>query len=369
MAPSKAHFAAIDGLRAVAVLSVIAYHALGRISATHPASAGAIAIGTRGVDLFFVISGFCLAYPVLVAHRAGVGRPLDASAYLHFLGRRFSRIAPPFYAAVALFGVLAFTPFGAPTAAASHPNALAIAGDAFADLTFSPATNPVLDGSFWTLGFEMAWYVVCPFAIALYVRSRLAFLLAGLALYACYFSPFGPAEAGCLPTFMLGIVAADLALRGGRGRGAIARLALPTLAVAIATQVRDPGADHGDPLWALASFTLVVAGTTGIAARAFGWRPFAWIGLVSYAIYLAHQPVLDWLLARGAPWYLAAAAGIGTGVLFWWTVERPLARPERRRALENALGGFARRALRNSSVARRVFRTSSRDAVDAVSAV
>jgi len=49
------------------------------------------ACGDRGVDLFFVISGFCLAYPALAGRTAGSPLPaLNVAAYLRFMRRRLS---------------------------------------------------------------------------------------------------------------------------------------------------------------------------------------------------------------------------------------------------------------------------------------
>ena len=58
----------IDGLRAVAVLSVVACHCASIYPADftqHPILWRTLLAGKHGVDLFFVLSGFCLAYPTL----------------------------------------------------------------------------------------------------------------------------------------------------------------------------------------------------------------------------------------------------------------------------------------------------------------
>src|SRR5271163_4433651 len=95
-----AHVPSIDGLRAVAVLGVIAYHAN-----FLPGS-----VGARGVDLFFVISGLCLSLPVL--RRAG-----DFQRTRFWINRCW-RIVPPYWAALALFALLSLTAFGLPSALA-----------------------------------------------------------------------------------------------------------------------------------------------------------------------------------------------------------------------------------------------------------
>src|ERR1700722_20124848 len=99
----------IDGLRALALLSVLAFGAMLPLMLTLPARLTYLA---SGIDLFFAISGFCLAYPWLSRVRAGDGLGLDPATYRAFLLRRFSRIAPAFYVALAVFALLGSTAFG-----------------------------------------------------------------------------------------------------------------------------------------------------------------------------------------------------------------------------------------------------------------
>ena len=94
----------IDGLRAVAVLGVLLYHAhpsfqivgyshfstlLGRV----------LAEGQHGVELFFVISGFCLSFPVLSRLANGEDPVFSTPG---FFAKRLVRIVPPYWVA-ALF--------------------------------------------------------------------------------------------------------------------------------------------------------------------------------------------------------------------------------------------------------------------------
>lgn len=89
--PIKAQLAALTGIRALAALWVFALHARGILYSFIPQLERADAVlkmGYYGVDLFFVLSGFILAYNYrdeLAANRRGIGR---------FLWRRFARIWP-----------------------------------------------------------------------------------------------------------------------------------------------------------------------------------------------------------------------------------------------------------------------------------
>ena len=104
-APLERHFGYIDGLRALAALSVLYLHgvtcAFNVCKGTHQAWRY---IPGHGIDLFFVISGLCLALPFLSRHNAG--RPMNLD-YLRFLANRIARIAPPYYIVLGVLGLLA----------------------------------------------------------------------------------------------------------------------------------------------------------------------------------------------------------------------------------------------------------------------
>jgi peptidoglycan/LPS O-acetylase OafA/YrhL len=99
-APSRAgHIPALDGLRAVAILCVLATHAW-----TYPASAPILnrlaAAGWVGVDLFFVLSGFLITRLLLASRERG-------DYYSRFFVRRVRRIFPAYYLLLGLV-LLAF---------------------------------------------------------------------------------------------------------------------------------------------------------------------------------------------------------------------------------------------------------------------
>jgi len=293
--------AAVDGLRAVAVLAVVAHHA-GLLPHGY---------GTRGVDLFFVISGFCLSLPTLLALQAG--KPFLFDRWRFGLGR-VARIVPPYYAALALFGVLSWTSFGLPSVL--QP---ATRFEWLEDALFWTSTAPAYNASFWTLGVEALWYVLFPATLTLYVRSKAGFAAVALFAYLGYWVDPDLVAVGALPCFMLGIVAADLYARGKASSPLYAVLALATL---VAATLTDPSTFHGHPIWHVAAFFTLLAGV-GALRRVASWRPLAAIGVASYSIYLIHQPVVLYLTRYNIPWAMCAALGVGAGVAFWFAVERP----------------------------------------------
>jgi peptidoglycan/LPS O-acetylase OafA/YrhL len=292
---------AVDGLRALAVLAVVVHHA----------GLNTFGLGTRGVDLFFVISGFCLSLPTLSRMHAGEPFRFDIA---RFARGRVKRIAPPYYAALGLFGILSLTSFGVPTVA-SPPGQF----EWIQDAAFLTSTAPSYNASFWTLGVEARWYLIFPVVLALYARSKLGFAAIALGAYALYAWQNALVDAGTLPCFMLGIVAADVFVRGHAKSFAFVVAAAVAIALAV---VSGHGDDPGNPAWHVASFLVVVAGV-GALSRVMALRPLAFFGVASYSIYLVHQPILYWLASFGWPLALCAVCSVIAGLAFWRTIELP----------------------------------------------
>jgi peptidoglycan/LPS O-acetylase OafA/YrhL len=162
----------IDGLRAVAVLLVVAFHAF-------PAYAPG---GFVGVDVFFVISGYLIS-GILLDH-------IDAHRFsiLHFYDRRIRRIFPPLItvlAAVLVYGWFWLLPgelmqLGKHVAAGAAfiPNFALWSEVGYFDS--DAATKPLLH--LWSLGVEEQFYLVWPLVLFLCRRSglRLGMVIAGL---------------------------------------------------------------------------------------------------------------------------------------------------------------------------------------------
>jgi peptidoglycan/LPS O-acetylase OafA/YrhL len=325
----------IDGLRAIAVLAVLGDHG----SFGFPASAAPAwtVCGARGVDLFFAISGFCLATPVLRGAHA-TGR-LEFS-YFRFLTRRLVRIAPPYLVALTAFALLSCTAFGLPTRAfGAGPLGLADGVREYVrEALFLTDLSPAFNSSFWTLGIEMRWYVLFPLIVTLYWRSRRAFFALLAGCYLLYsLTPWGISDVGTLPCFMLGIVAADLHIARRAAPRFAVPMALAAVAGAVLTQIAGTGIDHGSPIWHVAAFSLIVASRTQTFGRILRFEPLAYAGRASYAIYLVHQPILDRLLAAGVLPILAMSLALASGFAFHAVVERAFLDPRFRRPAERAL--------------------------------
>jgi peptidoglycan/LPS O-acetylase OafA/YrhL len=322
----------IDGLRALAVAGVVLAHA------GVPFLQG----GILGVDVFFVISGYLIA-SILAGELATGG--ID---FARFYERRARRILPALVLVVACcipFALWLMLPhslrsFGQETFATmafSNNLKLAITND-YWDL--QSAQKPLLHT--WSLGVEEQFYLVFPLYLALAARlgrraEVVAIAIAGIGSFAvCELSWRSIGNVNFyLPTsraweLMTGCAAAYVPRRRWRLDGAIALagLAAIVLSMALLGEVDSPSA------WCLPA----VLGTAGLIVcghpehwqyKLLSLRPVVFLGLISYSVYLWHQPLFAFArifqLAPPSPLEMAALtfATLGLATLSWRFVERP----------------------------------------------
>jgi peptidoglycan/LPS O-acetylase OafA/YrhL len=169
----------IDGLRALAVLSVMMFHL---DDAWLPG-------GFTGVDVFFVISGYVVSAALLTRQDDGLGRFL-----LNFYGRRIARIIPALVVMVALTLVLylwfiPIIPWHSPPPAAIALHALVGTGNLGLLLArkdyfgVDSDLNPWVHT--WSLGVEEQFYLGAPLLLFWWIRHRGSALIAWLPLVLC----------------------------------------------------------------------------------------------------------------------------------------------------------------------------------------
>jgi peptidoglycan/LPS O-acetylase OafA/YrhL len=328
----------IDGLRALAVLCVLGAHVSMNALLNGPL-AHTFVEGAHGVDLFFVLSGFCLAYPTLVKWREG---SVAGFKLTDFASKRIVRIVPPFYLATG--AILAVALIG--HTMGRSPLIIPPPADLVRSLLFLDGHVQLLNPSFWTLMVEFRWYFLFPFLLAIWMKSPRAFCAIGVASALLYaFTRARGLDLGTLPGFMFGIIAADVAV-GGHMRGnvvaAMKRFALPlaiisaAAGIAVERNALIPGFDGADVAfayqptivgWQFAMFFFVVAaGTLPWLRSVLSTRALVATGVASYSIYLVHEPIVDILLHRfSGPVGLgiAAVTALAAGFAFWAVAERP----------------------------------------------
>jgi len=151
---------AIQYLRGIAAMMVVFAHAVHQLG---PGTVMFSAIGTSGVDIFFVISGFIMTYMTSARSYTRAG----------FMWRRIVRIVPIYWAATALTAVIAILK-------PSLLNHTKFSWTEFgASLSFVPTFNPVTGGLEpllklgWTLNYEMMFYVLFCLLLFQPVRRRI----------------------------------------------------------------------------------------------------------------------------------------------------------------------------------------------------
>ena len=326
---------ALTGVRFFAATHVVVYH-YGRGLARLPGAGTRILDqGFAGVTLFFVLSGFILAY-----NHAGDGPRQSAR---EFWAGRFARIYPVY----ALGLVLALPALLAPLAGAvTHGRELALALGTTPLLLQSwvPSIAGRWNGPAWSLSAEALFYLAFPALalLAVRLRRRGALLLAlgawatSIAVVAVYLRlrPDGQVYPGIptalapwlsyvryhplarLPEFVLGVATGRLfllreatTLPAHRRRAeAVAVLAVAaTLAVAASPVTPPFPSVHGGllaPLFAVALYALAAADGHGPLSRLLASAPAVRLGEASYALYILHVPLHD-LLSRAVmatPW-------------------------------------------------------------------
>jgi peptidoglycan/LPS O-acetylase OafA/YrhL/lysophospholipase L1-like esterase len=345
------HLPALDGLRGLAIIAVLLFHAGWRLT-----SGGFLAVST-----FFTLSGYLITARLLHDHRQS-GR-VDLLA---FWGRRVRRLVPAAVGAVALVVVLAASvvpafrvnligDVGAALGEVANWRFWAV-GRSYSALFRQP--SPLLH--FWSLAIEEQFYVVFPilawFVLVVARRTQRTFAKVVAALTAvCVVAAVWAGATGRTALAYYGtpmrageILIGSLLAMGRLGRpsnartGPVARL-LPAYALAaclvlwIAATTTQGWLYHGGlAAYALLSAT-VVAGCVrpGPVRRWLSFRPLRWLGRISYGVYLYHWPLYQWLspsrtrLAAGPLFVLRVTASIAAAVLSYHLLEQPILRRAR----------------------------------------
>ena len=293
----------IDGLRSIAVLSVIAFHFNQRI----------LCGGFVGVDIFFVISGFLITSVLL--RDISQGKPSIARFYQH----RIARIAPAFFlvlfatiaAGAYLYSAQDFASLGANSLAAALSiinMKLMVQGSYF---RMTADAQPLLH--YWTLSIEEQFYLIFPLYLYLIVRIAksplsVTLMLCILSFAVCVFlTPMWPVAAfyllptrawellagSCLALFQENTVGGDLK-RGSLM--ALCGMGLLAFSLVFIRQADNfPGWVAGLPVLG----TILVLASIGrrqhILHRLLAHPAPVFIGKRSYSLYLWHWPIFSFV--------------------------------------------------------------------------
>lgn len=330
----------IDGLRAIAVTSVVLFHY------GVPGLTG----GFVGVDVFFVISGFLITSIVRSESLAG------EFTFVSFYERRIRRLLPALFVVLAVvlgFGLLAMLP--------SDLDAMG-RGGFFASLFSSniffffeidyfnqaAAESPLIHT--WSLAVEEQFYIVLPVLVVLMRKARPAILLwafvflaaASFAWSAWSITRDPQATFYLLPSRAWELLAGSLLALAPQPRhkpwvsGAIGLTGLSMILASVFLYSHTtpfPGPTALLPV--LGSVAVLYASNSGggLSAKLLSAKPFAFIGKVSYSWYLWHWPLIAFYIYLGfdqqaaEPKIVLFVLSFVLAVLSWRFVEHPFRKP------------------------------------------
>jgi peptidoglycan/LPS O-acetylase OafA/YrhL len=320
----------VDALRGLAALGVCIFHLCSPTGQPILHSIVQVSTVTQyglfGVTVFFVISGFIIPYT------------MDKAGYQfrflpRFLLRRLARLEPPYLASIAFVLLLsmaaAATPgFRGPPFEWSVPQVLSHAGYLTGLLGYE-----WLNIVYWTLALEFQFYILIAIFFPLLATHRPAVQLGTVIVCAAapLLTPSIPAPTAehlfptlilpLLPAFAAGVLTFKFLTR--RAQSAWYWLALGTLT--LLTAWRD-----GLPFAVAAGATATIIATVHLPRI----RPLAYLGAISYSLYLVHVPISvrlsnlanrlgSSLTLEIAIIFAALAVCIAAAALLHWLVERP----------------------------------------------
>lgn len=376
----------IEGLRAIAALSVLVHHVTIRLGDDDRIGPAMEKVGdwlTHGLTLFFVLSGFLLYRPF--AASVVEGRPLPSIR--KYARNRFLRIYPAYLVILLLVGLVfgaAYTegpPKGGVVDIGYLTDPLTLIDNVLLVQGYIPETVLTGIGPSWSLMPEVAFYVALPvlavvgaraarrsgrrltgvliapgalvlvgWVTSLYLKQRTS-QMSGEEQFEFLWGHHGSAvlarsllaQADLFGYGMLAaVVVAALGRRGVRRVPTVVPALLVVLSAGLTwAALEGPLEGYARRYIGMAAALLLLAVTLPSAtggpnrlASLLEARPLRYVGLVSYSVYLWHVPVLFWLDRHGLSFggdkvgllgniALVSTVTLALSALTFWFVERP----------------------------------------------
>jgi peptidoglycan/LPS O-acetylase OafA/YrhL len=343
--PGNPRFPLLDGLRAVAATFVLIFHVFS--AADGHESPLLRNLSQEGIAIFFVLSGFLLYGPFVRARLRGRGVP----SVRDYARRRVLRIFPAYWLALTFALLVA----GASSATAAHvPVYYLLLQD------YLGATRYQGLGVAWTLSIEATFYAALP--VLAYVAVKLSswtrgrwrllpesLIVAGFIAISAGVHVLHPGAPATILSytdwFAGGMLLALITVAQGELRSLSPSLSIGLWLIGAALFVGETkttyGSYGGHLLW-IGSAVAIVAPAVfpadrGVVAALLRTRVLGWLGVISYAIYLWHIPVLSVILkihhVNAVPLLvLTAAITVLVAAASYRFVEAPLLRFARKPA-------------------------------------
>ena len=327
----------IDGLRAVAILPVVLFHA----------GLGGLSGGFVGVDVFFVISGFLITRLIR--------EEIDAGTFslANFYERRIRRLFPALFAMLLLTSLAAIwlllpadlADFGKSVAATSLFASNFLFWQELGYFGRAAEETPLLHT--WSLAVEEQFYVLYPLFLV-FVAARLGrryvaatatvtavsflFSVTAVAMHwdaAFYLAPSRAWELGTGALLALGAVPAWRTWRVRTLAALLGAAAIGWSVVVYSPATAFPGAAALVPCLGTAAVLWAGSGGRNLVGDALSTRPVVLVGLVSYSLYLWHWPLLAlvrYYLVReltATETSVVLAVSAVAAIASWRFVERP----------------------------------------------
>jgi peptidoglycan/LPS O-acetylase OafA/YrhL len=328
---------ALTGMRAVAALLVIGTHAAFATGKLTHGYIGAIYARLEiGVAIFFVLSGFLLFRPWVLAAASGSRPPRLA----HYARQRLRRIMPAYLIAVlATFAVYTVFTLGPNPGQTWHGLLRYLTlTQIYTDNFLATYLHPGLS-QMWSLAVEVSFYAALPVLAYLLLRrsadwrpavtlTRLAALAAVTPVWLIIANTdLLPNSAGMwlpahLASFTGGMALAVLGVLGARWNACATMPLAAVLYIAVATPIggvivgTDPGWVPVTKALLYATIATLVVGTVVLGShsrysRILGSRPLVWLGEISYEIFLLHVVVMAVTMNLVLHWPLFTGSLIG----------------------------------------------------------
>lgn len=317
----------IDGLRFLAIAGVLVAHIYSAYRRNLPdvLEAGACAEGGlidtalstagRGVELFFIISGFILATP-FIRHYVHSGKPISLVRYFK---RRITRLEPPYVLVMVAFFILKGRVVGGAEAGSGHNLLQSLTASIFYVHNIVFGEPSYVNGVAWSLEVEVQFYILAPLLAwmilrqparvrgMIYVTGIIGFTFLQSLLETQLNYPISKSRLSIIGTiqfFLMGFALADLYLAKKQLKlPAVINLPLGLVLLFVMFLVPLRQAPVVNSLLFLGAAMLFywLVLSPGVWQRLFRCTPLVLIGGMCYSIYLIHFPIMVIASRRLAP--------------------------------------------------------------------